>query len=122
VSPFRHLKRAIKPLFAARIGTPFSLGLRGNLLAVGDGSVQLEVDRVRHYPGGRWLDVDPRIVELAVPEGAELEGFGDVTAARRVFATPVPVTAYTRKAKTTADAIVGVAGSLKASRVERLSG
>jgi hypothetical protein len=121
-NPFRHLKRAHRPLFAARLGTPFSLGLRGKLVSIGDGAVQLEVDRVRHYPGGRWLDVDPRVLDLAVPEGAEIEGFGDVTGARRVFTTPVPVTAFTRRAKTTADAIVGTAGSLKAGRVERLSG
>ena len=30
VNPFRHLKRASKPLFAARKGSVFSLGLRGN--------------------------------------------------------------------------------------------
>ena len=31
VNPFRHLKRATKPLFAARKGAVFSLGLRGTL-------------------------------------------------------------------------------------------
>ena len=28
--------------------------------------------RVRQYPGGRWLDVDPREVELTVPLGADV--------------------------------------------------
>ena len=72
MNPFRHLKRASKPLFAARKGSVFSLGLRGNLVAAGAGAATLEVDRVRQYPGGRWLDIDPREVELTVPLGADV--------------------------------------------------
>jgi len=60
VSPFKHLKRASKPLFAARKGAVFSLGLRGELIAAGAGAVTLEVDRVRQYPGGRWLEIANR--------------------------------------------------------------
>ena len=37
VNPFRHLKRASKPLFAARTGAVFSLGLRGNARRRGSG-------------------------------------------------------------------------------------
>ncbi len=58
VNPFRHLKRATKPLFAARKGAVFSLGLRGTLVAAGAGAATLQVDRVRQYPGGRWLEID----------------------------------------------------------------
>ena len=39
VNPFPHLKRAVKPLFAARTGAVFSLGLRGTLVAAGAGAV-----------------------------------------------------------------------------------
>ena len=122
MNPFKHLKRAVKPLFAARLGTPFSLGLRGKLLAAGEGSVQLEVQKVRHYPGGRWLDVDIRIVELVVPPETQLAGLGDVTGTRRVLTTPLSVAAYTLRAKTTEDAIVGIPGSLEVGRVSRISG
>lgn len=118
-NPFPHLKRAVRPLFAARHGTPFSLGLRGKLLAAGGGTMTLEVERVRHYPGGRWLEVEPRTVELTV-SGAASAGatIAGVSAARpRELKQPLAVTAFTVKAKTTPEAIVGAAGSLTASRV-----
>ena len=51
VNPFRHLKRATKPLFAARAGSVFSLGLRGSLVAAGAGAATLDVDRGAPVPG-----------------------------------------------------------------------
>jgi hypothetical protein len=119
VSPFPHLKKARLPLFAARPGSQFSLGLRGTLVPAGAGGLQLEVTRVRHYPGGRWLDVDPRVVDLAVlPETA-------VAPSLRVFAStavrepkaPLQVVVHTVAAKTTLDAIIGAGGVLTAGRV-----
>ena len=121
-NPFRYLRRAVKPLFSARLGAQFSLGLRGRILAAGEGSLQMEVDRVRHYPGGRWLDIDTRMVELVVPADADVAGLGDTAGLRRVLTAPISVTAFTLKAKTTPDAILGIPGSLKASRVVRISG
>jgi len=122
VSPFKYLKRASRPLFAAKSGSPFSLGLRGSLVAAGAGSITLEVERVRQYPGGRWLEIEPRTLELTVPpEAAVAPSIGQITGpALRVFRTPVPVAAYTVKAKTTADAILGSAGTLQLSRVAPL--
>ena len=119
-NPFPHLKRASRPLFAAGVGSPFSLGLHGELVAAGAGALTMEVDRVRHYPGGRWLDIDSRSLELTVPPEALVTPAlaRDVSVdARRLFATPVPVLAYTTKAKTTADAILGASGALTVSRV-----
>ena len=119
VNPYRHLRRAVRPLFAAKPGAPFSLGLRGKLLAAGAGSARLEVTRVRHYPGGRWLDIDPRIVELAVSgEAAAATPLQTVAATRnRDLRKPVAVTAFTQKAKTTPEAIAGAAGALSLGRV-----
>ena len=59
VDPFKFLAAAGKPLFAARTGSIFSLALRGELVSGGAGTATLEVERVRQYPGGRWLDVVP---------------------------------------------------------------
>ena len=119
VNPFRHLKRALKPLFTARAGAVFSLGLRGKLISAGGGTTTLETDRVRQYPGGRWLEVDLRPVELMVPLGfegspslAELAG-----SAPRAFKAPVAVTAFTLKANATPEAIVGARGELILGRV-----
>ncbi len=119
VSPFRHLRRATKPLFAARKGAVFSLGLRGSLLAAGAGAATLQVDQVRQYPGGRWLDIDTRDLELTVPRGAEvapsLVQLGDSTL--RALKKPVAVSAFTLKANATPDAILGAPGELVLARV-----
>ena len=123
VNPFKHLKRASRAALRrqARYRRSAS-GLRGKLVAAGAGSVTLEVERVRHYPGGRWLEIEPRTLELTVPpEAIVAPSIGQVTSpALRAFRTPVPVAAYTVKAKTTPDAIVGVAGTLQLSRVSRV--
>jgi hypothetical protein len=118
-NPYQHLKRASKPLFAAKPGSQFSLGLRGNLVSAGAGMVQLEVDRVRHYPGGRWLDVDMRTVELAVPPEALIAPSLSVVSSveRRAPKAALPLVAHTLKARATIDAILGTSGALTASRI-----
>ena len=119
VNPFRHLKRAAKPLFAARRGAVFSLGLRGTLVAGGAGAVTLDVDRIRQYPGGRWLEIDPRELDLTVPLGADIPPVLDLVSGptRRGLKTPIAVTAFTLKANTTPEAIVGAPGELLLGRV-----
>jgi hypothetical protein len=119
VNPYPHLRRATPPLFGAKPGSPFSLGLRGNLVSSGEGTVQLAVERVRHYPGGRWLDVDPRTVELTVPPEAVVAPSLRVvgSAAKRETKAPTPVVAHTVTAKTTIDAILGASGALTAGRL-----
>jgi hypothetical protein len=119
VNPFRHLKRAVKPLFAARGGAPFSLGLRGKLLAAGAGIATLEVEKVRYYPGGNWLDVDARELELTVPRGAEISPALTLVGGPqlRAMRSPVSVAAYTLKANATPEAILGAPGELVLGRV-----
>lgn len=119
VNPFRHLKRAVKPLFAARAGTPFSLGLRGKLLAAGAGAATMQIEKVRHYPGGRWLEIDPREVELTVPRGADVAPSLTLVggSSLRTLRSPIAVSAYTLKASATPAAIVGTAGELVLGRV-----
>jgi hypothetical protein len=122
VNPFQHLKRASRPLFAAKLGSPFSLSLRGKLVAAGVGTVELDVERVRHYPGGRWLDVDERAVELSVlPDALLTSSLADAPAkVPKLLRTPMPVVVQTVKKQTTADAIVGAKGSLTAARIAPL--
>jgi hypothetical protein len=118
VDPFRHLKRAVKPLFAAPAGAVFSLALRGKLVAAGAGAATLDVDHVRQYPGGRWLDIDERTVELTVPLGTDPGRFDELTGTTlRPLKNPPDVTAYTLKANATVGAIVGAPGALLLGRV-----
>jgi len=121
-NPFRHLTRAHRPLFSADLGSPFSLGLRGKLVAAGAGTIEVEIESVRHYPGGRWLEVDERTVELtAPPEALHATSLRDVSAlARRDLRTPIPVAVQTVKMRATTDAIIGAKGSLTAARVTPL--
>ena len=97
----------------------FSLGLRGDLAAAGAGTATVEVDRVRQYPGGRWLDIDPREVELTVPLGTDVpRALDQLTGATlRALKTPMPVAAYTLKANATSEAIAGAPGELLLGRV-----
>ena len=119
VNPFPYLSRAARPLFAAKLGTPFSLGLRGQLDAVGGGVLALTVDRVRHYPGGRWLEIDKRVVQLEIPPDAEVAPglAGASQLAVKQLKQPIAVTVHTAKARTTTEAMLGVAGALTASRL-----
>ena len=118
VDPFRYLKRAVKPLFPSREGSVFSLALHGRLDAAGAGTATLDVDRVRKYPGGRWLDLDPREIELTVPLGTEAQPFAQfASATSRSLKKPADVTAFTLKANATRAAIVGAPGELLLGRV-----
>jgi hypothetical protein len=118
VDPFRYLKRAVKPLFAARQGSVFSLALHGQLVAAGAGAATLHIDGVRKYPGGRWLDVDAREVELTVPLGTDVDPFAQLTSATlRPLKKPAKVTAYTLKANATQAAILGAPGELLLGRL-----
>jgi hypothetical protein len=118
VNPFKHLKRASRPLFAARSGDVFSLALRGKLVAAGAGVATLEIDQVRQYPGGRWLDIEARDLDLTVPLGTDVEPFDQLAGdTLRPLKKPADVTAYTLKANATLGAIVGAPGALLLGRV-----
>ncbi len=96
----------------------FSLALRGKLVAAGAGAATLDVERVRQYPGGRWLDIDAREVELAVPLGTDVTGHNELAGeSRRRLKTAAEVVAYTLKSNATPGAIVGAPGELLLGRL-----
>ena len=119
VDPIKYLKSAVKPLFAARPGARFSLGLRGKLIAAGAGEATLSVDHVRQLPGGRWLSIDTRTVELSVTDAATVApSLGAVLGPRvKTLQPAVSVSALTMKADVTPQAIVGAPGELLLGRV-----
>ena len=53
VSPFPHLKKARRLLFSAETGTTFTLALTGKVANAAGEDLQVAVDQVRQWPGGR---------------------------------------------------------------------
>jgi hypothetical protein len=120
VSPYKHLQRAVKPLFAARVGARASVALRGRLVSVGRSTVQVEVEQVRPT-GGRWVTIDRRRVELAAPPADALWAGPDVEGALlRAPKERVRVVVRTLRTRVTAGAVVGAPRSLSAARISIL--
>jgi hypothetical protein len=122
VNPFPHLKRAVKPLFTAKQGSPFSLALRGHLETVEPGTVRIAATSVRAFPGGRWLPIDERTVELDVPPASAAEEQLSTAFYQRLASANAPprVAVFTAKARVTREALVGAPRSLAVQRVSAL--
>jgi Peptidase family M23 len=127
VDPVPYLKAATKHLFPARVGDRFSLGLRGALVAAGDGSLELSTTAVRWWPGGRWTEIDERPIAVAVPVGASIDGdvLTLVEGAAQRFPTSrsasIALTVITAPASVTLAALRGEPSALTAARVTRSS-
>ena len=121
-NPYRHLKRARKLLFAAETGTTFTLALTGTVENAAGEDLQVAVDQVRQWPGGRKVKQAGQTVPVSVPETASIEGVA-TAAALAPFPTldlltrGLPVTVWTEPAKVTLAALAGAKGALSASRV-----
>ncbi len=122
-NPFKALKRAQRLLFAAPQGTTFTLALAGTVVGAGSGGLQLRVDTVRSWPGGRRIAADGRIVGVTVPQDAMVD-------AKTVSALAAPssnvlrgrgVTILTAPAKVTLAAQQGAPGALTAARISLAS-
>jgi hypothetical protein len=120
VSPYPHLKRAKKLLFAAVPGKPFTLALRGTLVAY-DGSLAIDVDQATSWPGTRRIKGVDRVVELVVPpETLVFDSIGAL-AVDDILATAepgTPIVAWTVKAPATLDAQLGTPLTLATSKIE----
>ena len=121
VNPLPYLKRAVRLLFPGRLGTRFTLGLRGVVLGVAPGRLTLRASAVRWWPNGRWTRLDDRNVTLKLPAGSPLVGEGgtrrgDSVGATRV-ATEGDVTVFTASAKVTPEALRGDDRILLADRI-----
>ena len=121
VSPFPYLRKAKRLLFAARPGTTFTLALTGTVLTAAGEDLQLSLDQVRSWPGGRRIKQSGQKVGVSVPETASLEGIespmGLAFSALELLTKGLPITVWTEPAKVTLSAQAGAKGALAASRV-----
>jgi hypothetical protein len=122
VSPYPYLRKANRLLFAARLGTTFTLALTGTVVTAAGQDLSVSLEQVRSWPGGRKIKQAGQKVAVSVPETASIEG---MTAAPAGLAYPalelltkgLPVTIWTEPAKVTFAAQSGTKGALAASRV-----
>ena len=124
VSPFPHLNKARRLLFAAQPGTTFTLALTGKVANAAGEDLQVTVEHVRQWPGGRKVKQAGQRVPVTVPETASIEGISPAAAADvspypslELLTKGLAVTVWTSPAKVTFAALAGSKGALAASRV-----
>ena len=121
-NPFPHLNKARRLLFSAEPGTTFTLALTGKVANAAGEDLQVAVEQVRHWPGGRKVKQGGQKVPVTVPETASIEGLGAAAAiapypSLDLLTKGLPVTVWTSPAKVTFAALAGAKGALAASRV-----
>jgi hypothetical protein len=111
VSPYAHLQKAKRLLFAAAPGSPFTLALNGTVVQASEGFLELDVASLTRYPGSQRIRKVGRTVELAVPpETAVFNPLGALIAAAKL-STAVPgqkAQVWTARAETTLEAQLGM--------------
>jgi len=130
VNPFPYLNAGERLLFPARLGAPFSLGLRGTPVAAGAGALELAVTSVRWWPGGQWTPVvGARSVKVSLGSSAVVDSTlvdalsrPELRALQAKAAPAATVTAFTRQARATPEALRGVDGALVVARITRPGG
>jgi murein DD-endopeptidase MepM/ murein hydrolase activator NlpD len=122
-NPFEHLRKARRLLFSAEPGTTFTLALTGKVATAAGEDLQLSVDQVRQWPGGRKVKQAGQKVAVTVPATASLEGLAVAAGlttdypALELLTKGLPITVWTTPAKVSFAALSGAKGALAASRV-----
>ena len=123
VSPFPFLNKARRLLFAAPHGSTFTLALSGKVANAAGEDIQVTVDQVRQWPGGRKVKLAGQNVPVTVPETATIEGVSAGAVALPEYPSlslltkGLAVTVWTEPAKVTFAALAGAKGALAAARV-----
>jgi hypothetical protein len=124
VDPFPYLNVARRLLFPlpAKPGQTVTLGLKGVPVSAGAGVLELSVTAVRLWPGGTWLRIPARSVELAVPDDALLDqsvAAQIVASTRRALSSlsTGPLIVFTRPSTATFEMMVGAPEALSIDRI-----
>ncbi|MBM4363146.1 MAG: M23 family metallopeptidase, partial [Deltaproteobacteria bacterium] len=117
ISPFATLQAAVRTLFPARVGSAAAVAFRGAITVSSGDTIAIEAAAVRWWPGGKWLEIEPRTIELA-RDGTTVVDPG-LKGALQPTATSgsSEVTIFTRVGKATPEAIAALPGALVAARV-----
>jgi Peptidase family M23 len=117
-SPYPYLQKARRLLFAADRGSTFTLALTGTVMSAAGEALNLKLDQVRSWPGGRKIKQTGVKVAVSVPETASLESpAGLAYPALELLTQGLAVTVWTKPAKVTLPAQAGEKGALAAARV-----
>ena len=100
-----------------------TVGLKGVPVSAGGGVLELSVTAVRVWPGGAWVTIPARSVELAVPKDALLDesvAAQIVAPTRRALSSRSAsrLTVFTRPAKATLEVATGSPGALVVDRIQ----
>ena len=122
VSPYLYLNAARRLLFSAEPGSTFTLALTGKVASAAGEDLQLTVNQVRQWPGGRKVQQTGQKIPVTVPATASIEGVpGPMTVSAypslELLTKGLPVTVWTSPAKVTFAALSGAKGALAAARV-----
>ncbi|MBA2460715.1 MAG: M23 family metallopeptidase [Actinobacteria bacterium] len=121
VNPYAYLQEARRLLFAAKPGSTFTLALSGKVVSAAGTALELSLDQVRSWPGGRKIVQAGQKVAVSVPETVSFEGVTPAAgldfSALALLTRGLPVTVWTEPAKVTLAAQSGAKGALAASRV-----
>ena len=126
VSPYPYLRKAQRLLFAAKPGSTFTLALTGKVLSAAGDGLELTVEQVRQWPGGRRITQAGQKVSVLIPATASLERVGTVDNATdgglaftavELLTRGQQVTVWTAPAKVSLAAQTGAKGALAATRV-----
>ena len=125
VSPYPYLQKASRLLFAARPGSTFTLALTGTVFAARGAALELSLDQVRQWPGGRRIVQTGQKVAVSLPLTTAVEGVAPAEqvpdglpfSALGLLTRGRPITVWTQPAKVTLAAQAGAKGTLAASRI-----
>jgi len=120
VAPYPYLMKAQRLLFAAPLGSRFSLALNGTVADIGGTTISLEVEQLRFWPGSLRLGKIERPLVISMPPSAFIQrrtaivgGANDLGKLRK----GQQIVVFTEASEVTAEARRGDPGALVAERV-----
>jgi hypothetical protein len=118
VSPYPYLQSALRPLFSAKVGTPFTLALTGTVVSATDTSLTVQVSLLQGFPMNLTLKNLAKPLTLTVPATAVVQQ-KSVTSPRLLTAYEgEPVVVWTQPSLVTMKAMLGADGALTAALVQ----